>query len=1124
MYAVRSYAQMPSISLEVEDERIISVLDKIEKQSEFRFFYNNKLVDTDRKVSLHAANLSVIAVLKKLFAESDIGFEVVDKDIILTNKDAPVKGNKIIRKRSIDRQKELDKIIKGLITDESGNPVAGANITLKGTATESTSDQDGSYAVKVTQDNAILVFSMVGFVSQEVTVASQSTIDIVLKEDVKLMEEVVVVGYGTVKKASLGGAVGTVDAKAFQSRPVNNAAEALQGQVPGLTIVRSGGAPGSKPTIRIRDVSSINGGQPLVLIDGVEGDLNTLNPADIDNISVLKDGSAAIYGARASDGVLLITTKGGRRNQKLRITADASNSINTAARVRKPTSLYQHAAMGLEITDGSFPLEYKREELDLILAGDERVLTDVSWGRWSDYPKFYKNQDWNDMMIGKGRIQSYNLGFSGGGEKHAYLLSLGNQQETGILKYGNDSDKRYFVRAKTNIEIAKGLDYDLNISYDATSRYYSSAINEGQKVWDLIYLTRRWAPMHNPAGNYYTFEGFDNPAQVLEEGGDSKLISGNFTVNNQLRWQIMDGLNLIGRAAIRKYDTDQDIVQKKIYSYNWENVNHRTARNPNTAERNYSKTLSKNFTLYGEYKKEFGLHDVGLMAGGSHESADTDYFSALRRNFDQQDNMSLQLGSSDNQDTWSEGNAWTINSFFSRVNYAFAGKYLIEGTLRADGSSRFHPDKRWGWYPGANLAWRLGEEKWIKSWNVFDELKLRASYGEMGNQSGIGYYDYIQTVGVVLNDDGVAQYYPIHDGNKGIMYDVRKLISLSRTWETIKTKNIGLDLALLQNRLYGSFDYFWKDNKNMLVPVTYPGSLGVEAPRTNDGHLEVHGWELSLGWRDQAGTLSYSVRGNISDSQNKVISRVGSNIIRDDIINPTPTGYPLNSYFGYAFDGIIQNEQELVEYEARFPNGGIPGHGILSVGDAKYKDLDGDGLLSVHGDGKEGSGDVLYLGNTNPRYTFGLNLSMEFKGFDFSAFVQGVGKRTLFLEGEANKPFSQPWFQSAEFWYGKTWTPERPDAQFPAVTLQDKRNYNYRYSTNTRNSAAYMRMKNLQLGYTIPKSMVSKMHLEKLRVFFSGEDLFEITKLPNGWDPEDSGNVSGYPFVRNFSFGVNLVF
>lgn len=1094
--AAGSYAQSAKLSLSLKNVTLEEVIATIEKQTEFVFFYNNAQIDLSRKVSLNASKNNIKEVLDEVFGVNNYRLE--NKKIVLLTNNTDVA--------------QQEKKITGTVTDEKGEVIIGANVVVKGSTNGTVTDFDGHFSLSV-NTGSLLQVSYIGYHLKEIPVGSSSSYHIKLKEDTQTLDEVVVVGYGTVKRANLGGAVFTTDAKTFAARPVSNATMALQGGMAGLTVIRAGG---EDPKIRIRDVSSINGGAPLVLIDGAEGDLNTINPADIENVSVLKDGTAAIYGARAADGVILITTKKGKKNQKLSVGFNAYYSVKKPALLKRAANLYEHAAMALEITDGSFPIEYTADELELIRQGSDQVLPAADWGRWSGYPKFYKNQDYNDMVIGNGNMQNYNVNLSGGGEKYTFLVSLGHQREEGLLKFGEDLDKRYYVRAKSSIELHKNLTYDVNLSYEASDRNYSSGISEGQNIWELIYKTRSWAPLRNPAGNFYTFEGFDNPAQVLEEGGMSNKNTGNFTFNNQLRWKIIDGLEIVGQAVIRKTDYDKSVVNKLIYSRNWDDVNHRIARSPNSAERQYEKKLYKNFTLYAEYKKTFNkMHDLSVMVGAANESSDDDYFSAKRINFDQQESMSLQLGSSENQNAWSQGSAWTINSFFSRVNYTFANKYIVEGTIRADGSSRFHPDHRWGYFPGVNAAWRFGEEGFMKNLKIFDDLKVRGSFGQMGNQSGIGLYDYIQLI--TLSSD----YYPFGGGTKGQLASAGNIISTSRTWETISTTNVGLDFGVLENRLYGSFDYFWKENNNMLIPKTYPTMLGAKAPSTNSGSLNINGWEVAVGWRDRVGEFSYSARFNLSDARNKVMERVGSNLTKLGL-NETPTGYPLNSFFGYEFDGLIQTEQELTDYKARFPNGGIPGD--LSVGDAKYKDLDNDGKLTVLGNGKEGEGDVVYLGDKNPRFNFGLNLGAEYKGFDLSVFIQGVARRTMFLKDEANKPFAQPWFQSAEYWYGKTWTPERTDAQYPAITLKGKRDYNYYASSNTKHNVGYARMKNLQLGYTIPSSVTSKVGLEKLRVYFSGEDLFEVHNSPGGWDPEEDGSYTSYPFSRNFSVGVNIAF
>jgi TonB-linked SusC/RagA family outer membrane protein len=1100
------------ISLHVKDQPIVDIIAAIEDKTGLFVAYNSQKFDVTKRVTLKVKNETLDKVFHKIMAGYEGTITELDsRHIVISVERLADRGSaSLINNAS---QQEVVKIA-GTVHDENGETLPGVSVQVKGGNGGAITDTDGRFAIEA-EVGSILIFSFIGFGQQEYTVGQAADVQITLQSDSKFLEEVVVVGYGTVKRAELGGAVATADAKAFEARPVMNAANALQGVVPGLTVIRNGGAPGNNPTLRIRDISSINGGTPLVLIDGAEGNLNLINPNDIETISVLKDGSAAIYGARAADGVILVTTKNGKRNQSLKIDLNSYYAVKTPALLKKPATLYEHAAMGLEITDGSFPTEYTQEELALIQQGSDLVLPAARWGRWSNYPKFYKNQDWNDLIIGNGSLQSHTLGLAGGGEKYSYRVSLGTTLEEGLPKFGLDNNKRYFARIKTNIELARNVQYEINFAYEANNRNYSSVLGYGQSMWELIYKTRTWAPLYNPAGRFYTFEGFDNPAQVLEEGGDTKQLTGNLTLNNQLSWQIMPGLNLVGRAVVRKTDGDSYIVQKRNYNYNWENVNHRISRSPNSAERNYDKTLYRNFTMYAEYKKTFGQHDIGVMAGTAHEGADYDRFWAKRINFDQEAAMPVNLGSPLNQEASSQGNAWTINSFFSRVNYAYAGKYLFEATLRADGSSRFAPDSRWGYFPGANVAWRAGEESFIKNLNVFDDLKLRASYGEMGNQSGIGYYDYVELITLA------PTYYPFGSNQLGQLARQSNLVSTDRTWETVISKNVGLDFSVLRDRLYGSLDYFWKVNENMLIPVSYPSTLGVQAPPTNSGRLEIKGWEVNLGWRDRIGELNYTVAVNVADAQNKVVSRVGNSLLQLGN-NVSPQGYSTNSYFGYAFDGIIQNEEALAAYEQRFPNEGMVQS--LRVGDAKYRDLDGDGRLTALGNGEPGSGDMVYLGNTNPRYNFGINLSASYKGFDLSALLQGVGERSFFFEAEARMPFAQPWFQSASYWYGKTWTPERTDARFPAITSSDRRNYNYQYSTNVKFSSAYMRMKNLQVGYTIPNKITQKVKIEKIRVYFSGEDLFEIHNTPGGWDPEEGGNFTYYPFTRSYSLGASFVF
>lgn len=1112
-------AQAARVTMNVSNVKVVQAMKQLKKLTGYTFVYYSKDIDTSKRVSVKATNAEVNDVVAQILTGQNVDYTISGKRIIVSRKAAATAP---ARAQQPAQQKGTTVKTTGRVTDTNGEPIIGATVRQAGTNNATVTDVDGNFTINALR-GAQLEISYVGF-NQQVVSSNGGSLNVTMQEGSNLLDDVVVIGYGTVKRVNLGGAVSTADSQVFDSRSVTDATAALQGEVPGLTVIRNGGNVDDGTTLRIRDISSINQGSPLVLIDGAVGNISLINPADIDNISVLKDGTAAIYGARAASGVILVTTKKGKMHQPVKVNFNTNLAVKTPGMVREPQSLYQFAEMALEITDGSFVPEYTRDELELIRQGSDKVeVNSQNYGRWNGYTKFYKDQNWNDMVIGNGNQQNYNINVSGGGDRFNFLVSLGYQHEKGLPKYGKDSDKKYFVRAKASADLLKSLTYDINLSYEAGSRKYSTGLGlEGgpNNIWDFIYKCRRWAPMYTPGGHFYEFEGFVNPAQLLEEGGFSKRTSGNFTFNNQLTWKPLKGLSIVGQAVIRKYDFDKDIDNKIIYAWNWEDVNHMTQRQPNFSKRSYDKTTYRNYTVYGEYKNVFaGKHSLSVMMGASHESENYDSFWAQRMNYDQQENMSLQLGSTQNQSTWSEGYAWTINSYFGRINYMYADKYIIEGTLRTDGSSRFAPGHRWGWFPGVNAAWRINDERFMKHVSFIDDLKIRGSYGKMGNQSGIGYYDYLSLVSIS------SDYYPFGDGVKGQMASAGTLVSLDRTWETLKVTNIGVDFALLDNQLYGSFDYFWKHNDNMLILVTYPSLLGATAPTTNSGKLRVYGWELTLGWRGKIKDFKYDVSLNISDSKNKVVSRVGSNLITLGL-NSTPTGYPINSFFGYDFDGIIQDEAQLQAYKERFHNGGIPGD--LTVGDAMYKDLDGDGQLSVLGDGKEGSGDVKYLGDQNPRYNFGFNLRMSWHGFDFSAFVQGVLRRTFFLSdamsGLCSVPIPAAWWQGDSYWYGKTWTQDRTNAKYPAITLKDKRYYNYRYSTNTKFNAAYARLKNLQVGYTIPQKVLAKWGIQKLRVYFSGENLCEVTGTPKGWDPEEYGTEYAYPFTRTYSVGFDITF
>lgn len=1089
------------VVISVENASLKDILRDIETKTTVRFSYVDEDIETPNDITLNKEYPNTEELLRQLLPSRSLEF-------VRT-------GNTIAIKKITSASK--NRLLTGVVTDERGEPIIGANIVEIGTSNGTISDVNGAFSLTV-QNQSILRVSYLGYLTQDIRIINTFKLDIHLKEDSEQLEEIVVVGYGSMKRVNISGAISTVDSKIFESRPTQNAAAALQGEIPGVIITRNSGTPGGDVNIRIRDISSINGGEPLILIDGAEGSLSEINPSDIENISVLKDGNASIYGARAADGVILVSTKSGKRSQKLKVSLDAYYALKKPALMKETVNLYQYAEMGLEITDGSWTSEYTMEDLPKIKANSSEVVPN---GIWGIYPKFYQYIDKKKEIIGNGRQQYYNVNMTGGGNKYSYLISLGYQHEDGLPKYGKDKDNRYYVRAKSDIDLLKNLNLNLNLAYEISDRSSSAAIDgrDGiiRNVWEgLSFWGRVWAPLFNPEGNYYTFQYYHNPAQALEELGDKNNSRTNFTFNSKLTLKVIDGLNITGQAIFRKSDKDENAFYKVVDTYDWDNNIAWIYGNPNYASRRYEKTLYKNFTILADFKRRINdIHELEIMLGGANESANYDWFEAARQDFTQQEVPSLNLGSPDNQYANSGGHAWTINSYFSRLNYILMNKYILEVNFRADASSRFHPNYRWGYFPGVSAAWRLNEEQFVKNLNIFDNLKLRGSYGTMGNQSGIGLYDYISLISMSNS------YYPFGNGNRAPLSYVNGMVSLTRSWETVSTFNIGADVGFLNNKLTASVDYFKKVNKNMLIPVIYPSILGADAPMTNNGRLEIKGWELILGWQDKIGDFSYSLKASISDSRNIIVEKGGSDAYSLGL-NKTRKGYPLNSYFGYEFDGIIQNEQELETYKSKFSKGGVPGN--LRVGDAKYKDLNEDGKLSLFGDDGN-DGDTKYLGDMNPRYNFGLNFSCNYKNFDFSFFLQGVGKRTLFLEAEASRPFYQWWFDPLEYWYEKTWTADRINAKYPAITVDQARaGYNYATSDNTRFNAAYMRMKNMQIGYSLPAHLLKKVLAEKVRLYISGDDLFEIHNVPGGYDPENTGYYGSYPFTRIFSFGANVTF
>lgn len=1005
--------------------------------------------------------------------------------------------------------------VNGLIVDENSEPIIGATIVEKGNPNNGTiSDVSGKFSIKV--KNMELIISYIGYGTQIVKSQIGKDLKVTLHPESINMDEVVVIGYGTRKKATLSGAVETFNGDKLLSKPYSTVTQALQGQIPGLVVNRSGGAPGRGASMQIRGISSLNGGSPLILIDGVEGDLNILNPSDIENISVLKDASAAIYGARASDGVILVTTRSGSKGAP-KVSLNVYQAIKKPTARRETVSLYEYAMMGRDAaSDGSaqpggFGYEYYSDsDIEKILANDPIPEDNGIWGQ---FPKFFQNQDWYNQLMGNGILQNYNIDISGGTDKVKYLISGAFQDEDGVLKLGIDNYKKYNIRSKIDVNILRNLVLRTNVSYDATTK--KSSVSD--YVFGALNQMRCWAPIYNPDGDLYRFQNYPQVAQMVLEGGEALSRYTRWNGNFKIEYEVINGLKLVGQAVLSTSQNFDKSHSRAYDQYDWYgNVYHKDL-SQNSASNTASRSNYANFSGIVDFNHTFGEHNVSAMIGASQEQNTYDIFSAYRKNFVNNELFELDLGDPNEQYSNGNGNDWAIRSYFGRIGYIFNKKYIVDATFRYDGSSRFHPNHRWGFFPGVSAAWYMSEESFIKNLDIFDHLKLRVSYGKVGNQSGIGLYDYFETITTPTG----SGYYPFGIlGSMSVGARSGGIVSLTRTWENIHNSNIGFDFSILDNRLYVSADFFIKKNKNMLVAVSYPSILGGSAPYTNNGSLKVKGFEATLSWHDKVGKeLNYGITLMLSDASNKVTNLNGMATYNEGL-NRAVQGYSTNSYFGYVADGYIQSEEELAEYEKM--------EGITSgirVGDMKYRDLDGDGKLTPYGDGKDFKGDLICLGNTNPRFNYGINLNVEWKGIDFSAMIQGVGKRKIMLEGINGVPYYEPWYDPAHYFYGNTWTPENTNAKYPRLTLNNNIiQWNYKVSSHRLINAAYARLKDLQIGYTLPQSLTKKVGVDKLRVYFSGTDLFEIHNLPEGYDPEDPKSADQYPFTRFYSFGLNLTF
>lgn len=1090
----------------------------IESLTDFDFVYHENDLFLKEKFTMPQQLVTVEKILLGISRSAGLAFKQVNNNISVQK---PVKKD---QEPKVEILLEARTITGKVIDIDSGEGLPGVNIVVKGTSMGTVSDVDGNFTINVPDENDTLVFSSIGYLTEEIAVAGKSTIDVTLAPNIQSLQEVVVIGYGTRTRENLAGSVASVGEEVIESRPITNAVSALQGQIPGLIVQRSTGQPGLEGfNLNVRGFSSTNGGNnlagggnmPLVLIDGVPGSLNLLNPEDIESISVLKDASASIYGSRGANGVVLVTTKQGKKG-----TPSVSYSSNVAVTklsgMMETPNHYQYAIMDNEanIHNGSAPM-YTPDLLERIRNNDPNPIPHPVYG---GYILHFPTTDWRGAVFDNGFQHVHNLNVSGGGENASYYLSGSYINQQGVIRYADDNNQRYNLRLNYDYNFSDRIRLESKLALENQQRSDVGGVGSAWLITESIF-GMPYFPIYTQSGTkYFAQGGWGNAVAMAREAETATYNTRNVNTNFKLIGEVLDGLTVNLQAGINHSSENNRDIAKSHPLYTWDesSIAYYSIVNPNEAYlyRQSVENVYQNFTGYFQYSKSFtDKHQLDIMGGASHEENDWEMFEASRDNFPTDEVWSLNLGGTQNMQNNGAGNHWAIRSLFSRVSYIFNNRYILEANLRYDGSSRFQSDTRWGLFPGISAAWRLSEENFIKNFGLFDDLKLRASYGETGNQEGINLYDYLQLIEI-----GERGPYPFGAGRRDQSASLAGMVSLGRTWETIVNQNAGIDMTMFSSKLNFSFDYFIKRNKNMLIPVTYPSVLGATPPFSNSGELKTWGFETSVGWQDKIADFQYSARLILSDAKNELVDYGGQDTYTLGL-NQIREGYPINTYFAYEFDGIIRTEEELAAYSQLE---GVPSD--IGLGDAMYKDLNGDGRISPYSDTPGEDGDVINVGNTAPRYNFGVNLGSSFRNFDLSVFIQGIGQRTLFREGEYSIPWSDWWRQPPLFYYGKTWSEDRPDAPYPKLSHGNIRYWNYEKSTLQQVNAAYVRLKNLQIGYVLPSTLLDKLSISRARIYLSGENLWELHGVEGGWDPESSTTGFNYPFQRMYSFGLDVTF
>lgn len=1121
----------------MQRKQIVDVLREIEENSNFRFFYQREQVDVEKSISITSSENTVEEILTAIFKDEGVKYKILENDLILLTPE-DTKFSEILNTVQ-------QKMVSGHVKDATGEPLPGVTVLVKGTTLGTVTNLDGNYSLNLVPENAVLVFSFVGMLTQEIEVGNQTTIDVVMLEEAKGIDEVVVVGYGTQKKSHLTAAVDQIGGDVLENRPLTSVANGLQGMVAGLNVRAPSGAPEASLNLNIRGFTGFGTSEsPLVLVDGIERNINDVNPNDVESISVLKDGAAsAIYGSRAPFGVVLITTKGGKKGSPLRIKYSGNfrygkpwgipTTQDAADYIRSSNRAFLNAPGG---NGSAFYSDLQIERMEAFAAGDfSNPVFDgidpeyVPYGNYPDSPTLwgghntaFANTNWFDVaMRDVVPSQEHNVNVSGGSEKTAYYMGLGYNENVGIFN-GNDYKNRYSSLMKINTEITHWLSVKGTANYVKTNEEGPNYLGTGRNYGPLFNMLARskphW-PVYNPDGSYFRFNTIPN---MNGDAGSETLYRNDLTITGGVEIEPIKDLLIEGDFTWRNNNAEFARTTLQIMQTlpNGDVVPNQRTVGVTSIEKYFSRTNYSNIDLHASYSKTIKeKHNLFGLVGFQQEESQ---FSRLNGQANNLLSTSLTTISTASSDYYTSDalTHWATRGYFGRLSYNYDTKYFIEFNFRRDATSRFLASDRWGFFPSVSGAWNVAREKFWMLPKQVSMFKLRGSWSTSGNADVGSLYPFYPTINI-SQSEGI-----ILDGGFVNTASMPGLVSSQLTWAKPTTIDFGGDVSAFNNRLELNYDWYQRTVRNQFgPPQSLPETLGATVPNSNNATSETRGWELKLSWRDKAFNLAnspfhYSVNFRISDYVGYVVD------YEDDGTGAVSGQWTPGEVFGqnylYASNGIMTSVNNLY--------GNVPqGNTWYYLGDLARKDLNGDGEINGGTTGTWYSrGDLIKDGFNYPRKTYGIGLSADWKGFDVSLQLEGVGSWKVYSTN------MWVWGNSGSQWFGAYykehealgyWSLNNTGAFFPRDTYDAKNR-----TANTDQYAldlSHLRVRNLKIGYNFPKQLISKVKLNKLYLYASAENLgFIYYKSYIKFDPElvAASSGEGYPPQQVMSFGINVEF